>query len=148
MREQKILSNWQELLVSIDELYKENKKTLGKNFRLYTRLLENFSHVTLVDDDARDEEALIQGVLHLFTDLEYQFLSSKEKKNKTLCFTFFIDRSVIKRGWFDGKELFSGTWISGLEFILNEVVKMPIKENLSPTQQEAIEVLIQELAKK
>jgi hypothetical protein len=148
MREQKILSNWKELLISIDELYKENKKTLGKNFRLYTKLLENFPHVTLVDDDARDEEALIQGVLHLFTDLEYQFLSSKEKKNKTLCFTFFIDRSVIKRGWFDGKELFSGDWLTGLEFILNEVVKMPIKEDLNPSQQKAIEVLIQELAKK
>lgn len=146
MNEQKILSHWRELIASIDELYQENNKILGKNYRLYTRLLEKFPYITLVDETARDEEALIQGVIQLFTDLESKFISSKAKKSKILAFTFTIDKAAVKEGWHNGPLLFSGTWLEVLEFILNEVIKIPPREDLSKTKQIVIARLIKELS--
>lgn len=145
MKKETIYNNWKKIMAGLEDLATENDEIAKSNIKLYTKLLKKLPNTVLVDDEFLSEGAVIQGVVNLYTDLEFSILPEKEKKSKTIVFTFFLDRVVIKRGWYNGKRIFSGDWIKALDFIMIQVLKTPLRKSLFEGQVIAAKELIKQL---
>ncbi len=145
MKKETIYNNWKKIMAGLEGLATENDEIAKSNIKLYTKLLKKLPNTVLVDDEFLSEGAVIQGVINLYTDLEFSILPEKEKKSKTIVFTFFLDRVVIKRGWYNGKRIFSGDWIKALDFIMIQVLKTPLRKSLFEGQVNAAKELIKQL---
>ena len=145
MKKETIYNNWKKIMAGLEGLAAENDEIAKSNIKLYTKLLKKLPSTVLVDDEFLSEGAVIQGVINLYTDLEFSVLPEKEKKSKTIVFTFYLDRVVIKRGWYNGKRIFSGDWIKALDFIMIQVLKTPLRKSLFEGQVNAAKELIKQL---
>jgi len=146
MTTEEIISNWKKITFSLKKLYKDNDAALITRVDLYKRLIKNLPQTILVVKSCMDEDALIQGVISLYTDLEWNLLSEKEKEEKHVSFIFYPEGAFIYHGYYKkDEELFSGDWTDALDFILNEVLKMPKRETLTLKQELAIKELTKQL---
>lgn len=137
-----IVNAWQTLVVTLEDMSRDHEE----NVDIYIELLELLPGTVLVEDDARDKNLYIQGILNLYTDEEFKLLSSIQKRNRTLAFRFKVhSRAVINRGFYNGPQLFSGTWLKTLEFIIGKIYKSRMRQNLSEDQQQAFKKLIGQL---
>lgn len=146
MTAEEIISNWKKITFSLKKLYKDNDTALATRVDLYRRLLRNLPQVILVIKSYMNKKALIQGVINLYTDSEFYRLSDEEKYEKTFSFIFYPEGAFVYKGHYEeGEELFSGDWTDTLDFILNEVIKMPKRETLTPKQELALKELTKQL---
>jgi hypothetical protein len=146
MTTEEIISNWKKITFSLKKLYKDNDIALVTRVDLFRRLLRNLPQTIIVTNSCMSKNALIQGVINLYTSSEFYKLSEAEKNEKTFSFIFYPERAFVYKGYYEeGEELFSGDWTDALDFILNEVIKMPKRETLTFKQELAIKELTKQL---
>ena len=146
MTTEEIVSNWKKITFSLKKLYKGNDAALTTRVDLFKRLLRNLPQTILVSKRVLDNGAVIMGVIDLYTDLEFYKLTDEEKKDKEFSFIFYPEGAFVYKGWYEkGTEVFSGDWTDALDFILNEVLKMPKRETLTTKQELAIKELTKQL---
>jgi|GEM_PF-3717612 hypothetical protein len=146
MTTEEIISNWKKITFSLKKLYKDNDMALATREDLFRRLLRNLPQTIIVVKSCMTKGALIQGVIDLFTSSEFHRLTEEEKHEKTFSFTFYPEGAFVYKGWYEtGEEVFSGDWVDALDFILNEVLKMPKRETLTPRQELAVKELTKQL---
>lgn len=144
MTAEEIISNWKKITFSLKKLYKNNDIVLVTKTELFQRLLKNLPMTVLVNKSFRSEKALIQGVIDLFTSKEFYLLSPKQRK--TISFIFEEQIAYVYSSYYrDGNLIFSGEWTDALSFILEEIVKMPVRKDLTVGQKSAIEELTKQL---
>jgi len=146
MTTEEIISNWKKITFSLKKLYKDNDVALINRVYLFKRLLRNLPQTIVVTNRTLDNGAVIKGVIDLYTDLEFHKLTHEEKREKEFSFIFYPEGAFVYKGYYEaGEELFSGDWTDALDFILNEVTKMPKREALTPKQELAVKELTKQL---
>ncbi|MFA5155588.1 MAG: hypothetical protein WC453_04110 [Patescibacteria group bacterium] len=143
-QKQEVVSALEALLSALDKMAAEHEDISA----LYSELLTSLPQTILVDDDVLSKNVFIQGTTELYTDQEFQILSDTKKKNRTLAFTFLAERARVNKGFYDGPELFTGTWLETLEYIIQQVYKSNLRAGLTEEQKEAFRQLIRQLKNK
>ena len=149
MTTEEIISNWKKITFSLKKLYKDNDTALTTRVVLFKRLLRNLPQTIVVTNRTLDNGAVIKGVIEVYTNLEFHDLTKEEKRDKEFSFIFYPEGAFVYKGWYEtGTEVFSGDWTDTLDFILNEVLKMPKREMLTTKQELAIKELTKQLKAK
>jgi hypothetical protein len=137
-----IVNAWQTLVVTLEDMRRDHEESVD----IYIELLELLPGTTIVEENSRDKNLYIQGIVDLCTYGEFKVLSPIQKRNRTLAFRFNVHgRAIINRGFYDGPQLFSGTWLKTLEFIMGKIYKSHLRQNLSDDQRQAFKKLIGQL---
>jgi hypothetical protein len=149
IKKKAIFSVWVALSRILRELETEAADNDEEAVRLYTKLLAHLPETTLVDFKFKKPEVSIQGctLLCLFRDMKN--ISDEEARNQQRAFCFYPNnRAIVYRAWYNGPELFNGTWVEALGFLIKEIYEANLSNHLlTGGQKAAMEKLIETLAK-
>jgi hypothetical protein len=97
---------------------------LEKNYsiKFFLFIIRRIPRTIFVEKEYRQNGCFIQGVVRLYADAEFASFSEEGRKNKEIAFRFLEnDKAITNEGFYTGTELFCGTWIETLRFLLMKI---------------------------
>jgi len=138
-----ITKAWKKIVIALQYMRIDDELA-----ELYTDLLKSLPETVLVEENFRDKDLYIQGIISLYTPEEFDILSEEKKRSRELAFSFGVDgQASINQSDYSGPQLFAGDWVGALEFIIDKMHSSNLRKNLSRGQRRAVEELIKQLTK-